>query len=147
MKSRTSSLVAAVCLAASLFLVAPQAGAKPAKAPKPSADSSTGAIKTFSTEDIAREGIYYAGGQYVGEKGKETMGGDAYVVVWVPKQIKHPYPIVYVHGAGQTATTGNRRPTGALAGPTTSPSWAMCSTWWIHQHAAAHPTSRDTTAS
>ncbi len=117
MKSRTSSLVAVVCLAASLWFVAPRAGAKPAKAPKPSSDSSTGAIKTFSTEDIAREGIYYAGGQYVGEKGKETMGGDAYVVVWVPKQIKHPYPIVYVHGAGQTATDWEQTPDGR-------PGWA-----------------------
>ena len=26
------------------------------------------------------------------------MGGDAYVVVWVPKQMRHPYPVVLVHG-------------------------------------------------
>ena len=49
--------------------------------------------------------------------GKETMGGDAYVVVWVPKQIKHPYPIVYVHGAGQTATDWEQTPDGR-------PGWA-----------------------
>ena len=74
------------------------------------------------------------------------MGGDAYVVVWVPKQIKHPYPIVYVHGAGQTATDWEQTPDGRPAGLTTSRSWAMCSTWWIRPRAAARPTSRDTTA-
>ncbi len=45
------------------------------------------------------------------------MGGDAYVEVWVPKQIKHPYPIVYVHGAGQTATDWQQTPDGR-------PGWA-----------------------
>ena len=45
------------------------------------------------------------------------MGGDAYVEVWVPKQIRHPYPIVYIHGAGQTATDWLQTPDGR-------PGWA-----------------------
>ena len=69
-------------------------------------------IPTFSTADLSRTGIFYAGGKYVGEPGKEVMGGDAYVEVWVPKQIRHPYPIVYIHGAGQTATDWLETPDG-----------------------------------
>jgi hypothetical protein len=34
-----------------------------------------------------RTGIVYAGGQYEGPAGKETIGGDAYVVVRVPKHL------------------------------------------------------------
>ena len=74
-------------------------------------------IPTFSTADLARTGIYYAGGKYVGAAGKEVMGGSAYVEVWVPKQIRHPYPIVYIHGAGQTATDWLQTPDGR-------PGWA-----------------------
>jgi len=69
-------------------------------------------IPTFSTEDLARTGFFYAGGDYLGELSKKTMGGDAYVEVWVPKQVRHPYPIVYVHGAGQTATDWEQTPDG-----------------------------------
>jgi len=68
-------------------------------------------------DDLARTGIYYAGGEYVGEPGKETMAHAAYVEVWVPKQMRHPYPIVYVHGAGQTATDWEQTPDGR-------PGWA-----------------------
>src|SRR5579884_778998 len=93
-------------------------GASAKAAAKAHADASaSSSIPTFSTEDIARTGFYYAGGQYEGPPGKETMGGDAYVEVWVPKQIKHPYPIVYVHGAGQTATDWEQTPDGR-------PGWA-----------------------
>ena len=35
-------------------------------------------IPTFSTEDIARTGFFYAGGKYAGDKGKEVMGGAMY---------------------------------------------------------------------
>jgi pimeloyl-ACP methyl ester carboxylesterase len=74
-------------------------------------------VPTFSTDDLSRTGIFYAGGKYVGAPGKQTMGGDAYVEVWVPKQIRHPYPIVYIHGAGQTATDW-------IATPDGRPGWA-----------------------
>src|SRR5712664_280865 len=57
-------------------------------------------IVTFSTANIARQGHFYVGGHYVGEPGKETMDGAMYVEVWVPKDIRHPYPIVFVTGGG-----------------------------------------------
>ena len=57
-------------------------------------------IPTFSTANIARQGHFYVGGHYVGEPGKETMDGAMYVEVWVPKQIRHPYPMVFMTGGG-----------------------------------------------
>ncbi len=86
-------------------------------APSTKTGAPPAAIPTFSTEDLARTGIFYAGGKYVGEPGKEVMGGSAYVEVWVPKQIRHPYPIIYIHGAGQTATDWLQTPDGR-------PGWA-----------------------
>ena len=82
-------------------------------------------------ERRARQGFWYAGGKYVGELGENkesTMGGAMYVEVMVPKQIRSPYPIVFIHGAGQTAWTGSRRPTAVRVGPTTSSTWATSST-------------------
>lgn len=57
-------------------------------------------VPTFSTAEIGRQGHFYVGGHYVGEPGKETMDGAMYVETWVPKKIRHPYPIVFVTGGG-----------------------------------------------
>jgi hypothetical protein len=59
-------------------------------------------IPTVSLDNVARHGYFYVGGEYVGEPGEETMGGAMYVEVLVPEEILHPYPIVLLHGAGQT---------------------------------------------
>jgi pimeloyl-ACP methyl ester carboxylesterase len=74
-------------------------------------------IPTFSTDDIARTGFFYAGGKYQGEKGKEVMGGAMYVEVLVPKRIRRANPIVFLHGAGQTGTDWLQTPDGR-------PGWA-----------------------
>ena len=55
--------------------------------------------------------------KYVGAPGKEVMDGAEYVEVMVPKKIRHPYPIVFFHGAGQTATDWLQTPDGR-------PGWA-----------------------
>lgn len=57
-------------------------------------------IPTFSTAAIARQGHFYVGGHYAGAPGKETIDGAMYVEVWVPKNIRHPYPIMFVTGGG-----------------------------------------------
>jgi pimeloyl-ACP methyl ester carboxylesterase len=118
-KIRISRIVPVLMIAASFVLLAngPRADSRKKAAKASSHAGASASIPTFPTDDVARTGIFYAGGQYEGEPGKETMGGDAYVVVWVPKQIKHPYPIVYVHGAGQTATDWEQTPDGR-------PGWA-----------------------
>ena len=59
-----------------------------------------GGVPTFSTADIGRQGHFYVGGHYSGDAGKETMDGAMYVEVWVPKNIRHPYPIVFITGGG-----------------------------------------------
>jgi len=69
-------------------------------------------IPTFSTDDIARTGFFYVGGKYVGDAGKEVMDGAEYVEVMVPKRIRHAYPIVFFHGAGQTGTDWLQTPDG-----------------------------------
>src|ERR1700741_5506626 len=63
-------------------------------------------IPTVSLSNVARQGFYYAGCKYVGDLGDDkesTMGGAMYVEVMVPKQIRSPYPVGFLHGAGQTA--------------------------------------------
>ena len=102
---------------AAVMLMAGLLGAQTQKFVKAVGGAPPAAISTFSTEDLSRTGFFYAGGKYVGEPGKEVMGGSAYVEVWVPKQIRHPYPIVYLHGAGQTATDWQQTPDGR-------PGWA-----------------------
>jgi hypothetical protein len=57
-------------------------------------------VPTFSTANIARQGHFYVGGHYAGDPGQETMDGAMYVEVWVPKNIRHPYPIVFATGGG-----------------------------------------------
>lgn len=74
-------------------------------------------IPTFSTENIAREGFFYVGGQYAGEPGKEEMHGAMYVEVMVPKEIRQKYPIVFFHGNGQSGTIWKQTPDGR-------PGWA-----------------------
>src|SRR6202790_1722264 len=76
-----------------------------------------GSIPTFSTADVDRTGFFYVGGHYVGGPGKEVMDGAEYVEVMVPKKIRHPYPIVFFHGAGQTGTDWLQTPDGR-------PGWA-----------------------
>ena len=77
-------------------------------------------IPTVSLNNVARHGFFYAGGKYVGELGADkesTMGGAMYVEVMVPKQIRSPYPIVFLHGAGQTGVDWLQTPDGR-------PGWA-----------------------
>ena len=74
-------------------------------------------IPTVSLENVARHGFFYAGGEYVGDTGRETMGGAMYVEVMVPKEIQHPYPVVFLHGAGQTGVDFLQTPDGR-------PGWA-----------------------
>ena len=75
-------------------------------------------IPTVSTADVARIGFFYAGGHYVGEPGKEIMDGAEYVEVMTPKKMRRAYPIVFLHGAGQTGTDWLQTPDGR-------PGWAQ----------------------
>ena len=86
--------------------------ARPAAGENASKANPSKAIPTFSTEDIARKGFFYAGGKYWGDKGKEIMRGAMYTEVWVPRQIRRPNPIVIFHGNGQTGVDWQQTPDG-----------------------------------
>ena len=54
---------------------------------------------TFSARDY-----FYVGGKYTGGPGHEVMAGQMYVEVLRPQRVVQKYPLVLLHGAGQTAT-------------------------------------------
>jgi pimeloyl-ACP methyl ester carboxylesterase len=68
--------------------------AEPPKLPVPAVDQSA----------VGQRGYFFVGGRYVGEPGKEIMQGQAYVEVLAPKDVRRPYPLVLIHGAGTTGT-------------------------------------------
>ncbi len=115
MKPRTwiVMLAALVVVVGGLWADARAQGAASKAAPPAS-------IPTVALNNVARHGFLYAGGQYVGELGPDkeaTMGGAMYVEVMVPRQIRSPYPIVFLHGAGQTGVDWLQTPDGR-------PGWA-----------------------
>ena len=64
-----------------------------------------------------RTGYFFAGGTYVGEGAARRMSGQMYVEYRIPQQVRHPYPIVMIHGGGQTGSN-------FLATPDDRPGWA-----------------------
>lgn len=72
-------------------------------------------IPVFPTDNIARKGFFYAGGDYVGDP--PVMGGQMYVEIWEPREITQQYPIVIFHGNGQTGVDWQQTPDGR-------PGWA-----------------------
>src|SRR5438552_15969190 len=84
------------------ILASAAARAEPPKLPVPAIDQSA----------VALRGYFYVGGQYVGEPDKSIMQGQVYVEVLAPKDVRRPYPLVLIHGAGQTATNWMGTPDG-----------------------------------
>lgn len=52
---------------------------------------------------IADQGVFSIPGRYVQTEAGTIMVGQMYVQYQVPKEIKRPYPVVMIHGGGQTA--------------------------------------------
>ena len=94
MRMRISTAVVSVLVAVLVF------GCSAAQAQNVARSARGPSIPTFSTADIGRQGHFYVGGHYAGEPGKETMDGAMYVEVWVPKSLRHPYPILFITGGG-----------------------------------------------
>jgi pimeloyl-ACP methyl ester carboxylesterase len=101
-----------IYLGFTLLLIVALGGSIQVRAQKASPAMPPSSIPTFSTADIARTGFFYVGGTYVGAPDEEVMDGAMYVEVIVPKRIRHPYPIVFLHGAGQTGTDWLQTPDG-----------------------------------
>jgi pimeloyl-ACP methyl ester carboxylesterase len=53
---------------------------------------------------IAKQGNFYIGGKYIESIGDMPMIGQAFVQFQIPQRQTHPYPIVMVHGGGQTGS-------------------------------------------
>ena len=61
---------------------------------------------------LATRDFFYVGGSYAGEASTEVMAGQMYVEVLRPPRVTKKYPLVFFHGAGQTATNWIGTPDG-----------------------------------
>jgi pimeloyl-ACP methyl ester carboxylesterase len=61
---------------------------------------------------IARQGYLFVGGKYSTVNGQQVMSGQMYAEFQIPSRQTHPYPIVMVHGGGQTGTNFTGTPDG-----------------------------------
>ena len=61
---------------------------------------------------IARQGYLFAGGKYSTVDGRQIMSGQLYTEFQIPIKLLHPYPIVMIHGGGQTGTNFTGTPDG-----------------------------------
>ena len=53
--------------------------------------------------EIADQGCFFVGGRYVEDGASRSMRGQMFVQFQVPRRRRHPYPVVMIHGGGQTA--------------------------------------------
>src|SRR5580693_7011062 len=51
--------------------------------------------------EIARQGVFFVGGQYRKTPAGTVMDGQMYVQFQIPRHKHHPYPIVMIHGQAQ----------------------------------------------
>ena len=65
-----------------------------------------------TTLEIASQGYLFAGGKYVDTPEGKVMAGQAYVEYQIPKNRTHPYPIVMIHGGGQSGSNFTGTPDG-----------------------------------
>ncbi|MCJ8142865.1 alpha/beta hydrolase [Ancylobacter sp. A5.8] len=61
---------------------------------------------------IARQGAFHAGGSYTRTVDGQVMTGQMFVQFQIPAALRHPYPVVMVHGGGQTGVNFLSTPDG-----------------------------------
>ena len=61
--------------------------------------------------DINHES-FFVGGEYAGPTEARVMRGQMFVEMLTPKHVTHPWPLVMIHGAGQTAMNWMATPDG-----------------------------------
>jgi len=62
--------------------------------------------------EIADQGSFFVGGSYVDSAAGRTMAGQMYVQYQIPKSKRFPYPVVMIHGGGQTGVNFTGTPDG-----------------------------------
>jgi pimeloyl-ACP methyl ester carboxylesterase len=61
---------------------------------------------------VKQQGMFFVGGEYVASIDGQIMTGQMYVSYQIPQEVTHRYPIVMIHGAGQTGTNFEMTPDG-----------------------------------
>ncbi len=61
---------------------------------------------------IARQGYLFAGGKYSNVQGQQAMSGHLYVEFQIPARQQHPWPVIMIHGGGQSGTNFTGTPDG-----------------------------------
>ena len=108
------SLLAAI----SLGLAIPAAdSAETTGSPAQTPARKSAAIKTGGPLSIAQQGYFYVNGQYTTSKDGQIMVGQMFVQYQIPQARTQKYPIIMVHGGGQTGTN-------FLGTPDGRPGWA-----------------------
>ena len=74
-------------------------------------------------KQIVHRECFFVGGSYTGTGSNCFMRGQMYVEAWTPELLVYPLPIVFVHGAGQTAMNWMNTPDGR-------PGWAD---WFVNR--------------
>jgi len=70
------------------------------------------AMKDPEVLTIARQGYFFAGGKYSNDDNRAAMSGQLYVEFQIPSKQSHAFPIVMIHGGGQTGTNFTGTPDG-----------------------------------
>ena len=69
---------------------------------------STRKVNSGAAESPSIRSYFYVGGHYVDDgkgDGQHVLTGQLYVEQLLPVDgVKHPWPLVFIHGAGQTGT-------------------------------------------
>lgn len=68
--------------------------------------------KGLAPLSIARQGYLFAGGKYSTVGGRKVMSGQLFAEFQIPSKQTHPYPLVLIHGGGQTGTNFTGTPDG-----------------------------------
>ena len=72
----------------------------------------TGQAQQTAPLSIARQGYLFAGGKYSTVNGQRVMSGQIYAEFQIPSRRTHPFPLVLIHGGGQTGTNFTGTPDG-----------------------------------
>jgi pimeloyl-ACP methyl ester carboxylesterase len=78
---------------------------------------STASRSSADLPGLSEQGYFHVGGKYQQIDKAEVLVGQMYVWYQIPKESRRPYPVVLVHGGGQTGTNFLRTPDGR-------PGWA-----------------------
>ena len=71
-----------------------------------------GVLPAFSQHALSTRDYFYVGGKYAGDSAHRVMAGQMYVEALRPEHVVQKYPLVFFHGAGQTATNWMGTPDG-----------------------------------